>query len=503
VSNYVLLTGATGLVGRYLVRDLLLEGRKLCLVLRASEKETIHQRVEGILQFWEQQFGRPLPRPVCFEGDVAEPSLGLNADQRRWVKRHCRHVLHNAAVLTFHGMDRQGEPWKTNLTGTQHVLALCRDLALRDLHYVSTAYVCGCRQGLIREHELDCGQTFRNDYEHSKFEAEKLVRQAEFLDELTIYRPAVISGDSRTGYTSTYHGVYFYLKLMSVLVWNREPGPDGVRYTPVRLNMTGDEPRNVVPVDWVSGVICRLFVNPRAHGRTYHLAPDRGVTPRELIEAGYKYFNSRGVEFVGSKRDQALTPMSAMDQAARENTAIYEPYDVSDPEFDTTNLRQMAADLPCPKIDQAMLHRYWRYGEGDRWGKRRVPKPEVPFCVAEYLADLKSSHGTSRFGNGRYKRHEVGLDVLGPGGGQWNLVISGHRIASIEPGIPENCPVLYQLPSCVFAQFAIGALPVRYELLRFRQWNRTLSNGDLGDAVARALFPQAVGVGEVETVEAR
>src|SRR5262249_37673737 len=150
----------------------------------------------------------------------------------------------------------------------------CREVGLRDLHHVSTAYVCGLRAGPIREDEdLDGGQGFRNDYEQSKFEAERLVRAAPFLDRLTVYRPALIVGASRTGYPSSYPGLYPYLQFAWVLLRYMQPGPDGRYFVPVRLNLTGEEPRNLVPVDWVSAVIAHLVQRPEHHGRTYHLTP--------------------------------------------------------------------------------------------------------------------------------------------------------------------------------------------------------------------------------------
>jgi hypothetical protein len=60
---------------------------------------------------------------------------------------------------------------------------------------------------------------------------------------------------------------------------------DGVRHTPIRLPMSGDEPRNVVPVDWVSAVMTHLLGTSAVHGGTYHIAPDDPLTPRRIIDA--------------------------------------------------------------------------------------------------------------------------------------------------------------------------------------------------------------------------
>jgi nucleoside-diphosphate-sugar epimerase len=442
-----MLTGATGLVGRYLVHDLLSRGHRLAVLVRPTKKETAKERVESILQMWERRSGRLLPRPVCLEGDVNQPGLGLKPSDHEWVAHNCDRAIHNAAVLTFHGKCRDDDPWRTNVGGTRNTLAACREMGILDLHYVSTAYVCGTREGVIREDELDCGQDFRNDYEHSKLVAEKMVRDADFLEQLTIYRPAVIAGDSKTGYTTTYHGLYTYLRLISVLVWNQRPEPDGRRYTPVRLNMTGDEKRNIVPVDWVSALICRLFGTPEAHGGTYHLVPRTPLTPREIIEAGYKYFNSYGVEFYGPDANAAGSA-GAMDEAFHQSKAIYQSYESTDPTFDTTNTQKFAADLPCPRIDEAMLHRFWDYGEQDQWGKRRQPKATVPFWMRDQL-DSTAARTHADFGPNGLNRAEmplvVGLDISGPGGGQWQLLLRGSRIEDMERGLPVRASAMLRV----------------------------------------------------------
>ena len=196
---YTLLTGATGLVGRYLVRDLLLNEHNLAVVVRPSKRQTPVERMEEILQHWEKELGRALPRPVVLSGNICDPGFGFSDEDAAWVRQHCDSIIHSAAILEFYGKDRAGEPWRTNLDGTRHMIALCRDLQIHDINYVSTAYVAGIQEGVvIKEDSLSAGQTFRNDYEESKFLAESLVREIDFTDKVTVYRPAVIAGDSRT-----------------------------------------------------------------------------------------------------------------------------------------------------------------------------------------------------------------------------------------------------------------------------------------------------------------
>lgn len=217
MKDYALVTGATGLLGRYLMRDLLLADARLAVLVRPSRKASARHRVENVMCYWDRELGRTLPRPVVLEGEINEPDLGLDARDIRWVAEHCGRVLHNAASLTFESTSPTGEPWRSNIEGTRHVLELCRQAGIRQFHHVSTAYVCGLRQGLILESDVDVGQKLSNDYEKSKLESEKLVRGSEFLDQVTVYRPAIIIGDSQNGHTTTYHGFYAPLQAVSAI----------------------------------------------------------------------------------------------------------------------------------------------------------------------------------------------------------------------------------------------------------------------------------------------
>lgn len=375
-EKFLLLTGATGLVGQYLLRDLLLAGQPVAVLVRGKGKKSADRRIEDILGHWERELGRSLPAPVVLAGDVSSDDLGLSPADRAWIKGHCRGVLHNAASLTFIGKSRDDEPWKSNFTGTANVLEFCRATGLRELHYMSTAYVCGKRTGTIYESELAVGQQFRNDYEECKLEAERLVRQADWLDRLTVYRPAVITGDSRTGYTATYHGVYSYIQFIWLVVQLLTRDPDGRLYYPLRLTITGGERRNLVPVDWVAGVTSHIVRHPQLHGRTYHLTPLRPATAGELHEAFAEYFRFYGTSFAGP------TPLRAEEMNEYEKmfysyVARYEEYLTTEPEFDSRNTQAAAPHLPCPHLDAACLHRLIDFAVHDRFGKRRAADRKI------------------------------------------------------------------------------------------------------------------------------
>src|SRR3954454_15704617 len=148
------------------------------------------------------------------EGDITDPRLGLAPQSYTDVTESLVAVHHLAAVYDL----AVGAPLaeRVNVAGTQHVLDLCtRAPHLERLHHVSTAFVAGTRSGLVFESELAMDQAFKNHYESTKFAAEVLVRAAMDRVPATVYRPAIVVGDSRTGETQKFDGPYFLLRLIA------------------------------------------------------------------------------------------------------------------------------------------------------------------------------------------------------------------------------------------------------------------------------------------------
>lgn len=374
--EHYLLTGATGLLGRYLVRDLTLEGVPLAVLVRGSRRQSPRERVESLIRTWENKLGKTLARPHVLEGDISQPGLGLSADDLAWAADHCGHLIHNAASLQFISTSRESEPWRSNVTGTRHVLDFCDAAGISQLHHVSTSYVCGLRHGRILESDLDEGQEWGNDYERSKVEAEKLVRGAGFAKPPTIFRPAIIVGDSRTGWTTTFHNFYVILQIAETLVNQRgERDATGlINASEVEISVDGTERKNLVPVDWVSAVMSHVLTHPELHGRTYHLTPRCPITTRQIRDAIEAATGIYGLGFCGA--DSAREATSEYEELFREHMRVYDSYWRDDPVFDASNTRAAAPHLPCPHIDLAMLNHLsrvaidMRFRWNDRVGKQ-------------------------------------------------------------------------------------------------------------------------------------
>ena len=230
MKKYLLLTGATGFIGQYLLRRFLLLDVPVVVVVRSKPELSANDRIMSIVEQFEKEEGRELSRPICFTGDIGSEMLGLDDNVLDWFEHNCRAVLHNAASIRFHAPegDRTKDPYLSNVGGTRNVLDLCKFAGIEELHQVSTAYVSGARTDRCYEHELDVGQEFVNDYQISKVEAEKLTRSADFIKSLTVYRPGLVVGDSRTGFTTApdfglYHYIQFNTQIMKALAPKAKP----------------------------------------------------------------------------------------------------------------------------------------------------------------------------------------------------------------------------------------------------------------------------------------
>jgi thioester reductase-like protein len=367
--TYSLLTGASGLLGSYLLRDCLLAGHRIAALVRPTETQSAQERIDASLARWEEQIGQVLPRPVVLEGDLCRPDLSLTASDFDWIAKHCHAVIHGAASLTFFGLDRRSEPWLTNVEGTRRVLDLCGRCGIRQLHHVSTAYVCGLREGPILETELDLGQPMGNDYERSKLEAEKLVRSAALPQPPTIYRPSIIVGDSRTGYTSAFHGFYAMVKLAHTLCSQVAVGSITAEMIFRAFNLTGCERKDYVPVDWVSAVIAHVLGRPEHHGRTYHLTAAQptpvALWSRVIQEAVERY--SRWTD----PSDPACRDAAWGQEMFVQQAEIYRSYWRDDPQFDRTHTEAAVGHLPCPIVDHDMLLRMARFAICTNFSRHR------------------------------------------------------------------------------------------------------------------------------------
>ena len=465
MTGYLLLTGATGLLGRYLLRDLTLADIPLAVVVRRTRWESATQRIETAMAYWERELGRSLVRPVVLEGDVAEPSLGLSERDIDWVAANAEVIVHSAASLTFYAEDASGEPWRSNIQGTRNVLDLCERTGIRRCQHVSTAYVCGRRRERILETELDVGQEPGNDYELSKLLAEKEVLASPAFDQVTILRPSIIVGDSQSGFTTTYHGFYTPLRVSFALRQTASPEAWAQTNWLGQLSLTGAERKNLVPVDWVSAAMTEIIRRPELHGRTYHLTNPRPSTVAMMYEAMRRTLSEMEIPTTSRTSSATLEEMSAFSEQMK----VYESYWKDDPEFDSTGTETALPHLPCPAVDVETMLRLIRFALAANFGWPREAPATAAFEVDREIggwlqADRPAAGNPARL---RY----VSLGVSGGGGGQWHLVVDGGRLVGAGRGMRSGGGSTCYLTSATFAGLAHGESRSRTQSMPGDLWS--------------------------------
>jgi len=264
------ITGFPGFIANRLVERLARSTGKLILLVQPSLRERAKEelsRVAALTQREATTFHIAL-------GDISLPELGLSEVDRQWVRTETTRVFHLAAVYDL-AVARE-LAIKVNVQGTRNVSNFGRSLPrLRQFHHVSTCYVAGKREGRILETELKHDAGFRNFYEESKYLAELEVESLKRDLPVTIHRPAVVCGDSKTGETAKYDGVYYLI--FYLLRWPRGLSMLNIGNHEVALNL--------VPVDFVVDAMAALAFDELAIGKTLQLADPNPLTTNQLFNA--------------------------------------------------------------------------------------------------------------------------------------------------------------------------------------------------------------------------
>jgi thioester reductase-like protein len=335
----VLLTGATGFVGMELLRRFLSAGdRQIYALVRASDDHAAAERLPAH------------SRLTAVAGDIAQPGLGLSRASADRVTGDVSTVVHCAATVSFDlPLD---ESRRVNVDGTRNVVdTAARCPGLERLSYISTAYVAGEPPGLFREDQLDVGQSFRNAYEQSKFEAERMIRERAPDLPVQILRPSIIVGDSRTGHTSSFNVLYGPLKAFAR---GRIPAIPARRSSPV----------DIVPVDYVADRAYELATS--GPDGTFHLVAGRNATTvGRLLELSSRHLRrpSPTVLPPGLYR-RAVHPWLRRKYGGLRRMEVYFPYFSMRVRFDDRRLG------PAPPVE-SYFHRLMDFAQRARWG--RVP----------------------------------------------------------------------------------------------------------------------------------
>ena len=268
-NETIFVTGFPGFIAGRLVERLAREGVRFILLVQPSLVARAYQDIATIIS----KTGAAPENFSIIEGDITQPGLGLSPQDLDQAHAETNMLFHLAAIYDL-AVERELAQ-RVNVQGTEHVNEFAKSLPkLKRYHYVSTCYVAGRRRGLIREDELEHDAGFRNHYEESKYMSELSVDKLKSQLPVTIHRPAVVVGDSRTGETAKYDGIYYLIHYLRK--W-----PGGLSL----FNIGNSEVSlNLVPIDFVIEAMVALAKDERAAGVTVQIADPMPLTTEQLFD---------------------------------------------------------------------------------------------------------------------------------------------------------------------------------------------------------------------------
>ena len=252
-------TGATGFIGQFLVRNLMKRGEPIYVLVRKGSLS----KLAALRSEWGATEKDILP----IVGDLAKKNLGVSDADLKRLKGKVSHFFHLAAIydLKASAADQQA----ANVEGTRHAVQCAQALAAGCFHHVSSIAAAGLYDGVFREDMFEEAEDLDHPYFKTKHDSEAIVRN-ECRRPFRIYRPGFVVGDSKTGYIDKIDGPYYFFKFIQRMrtmlpPWMPMIGIEGGRI-------------NIVPVDYVADAMDYLAHKKGLDGKCFHLtdpAPNR------------------------------------------------------------------------------------------------------------------------------------------------------------------------------------------------------------------------------------
>lgn len=283
------LTGSTGFLGGRLIKNLLQHKRiEVYILVRNVEKA---ERLRDSFQMDEQK------RIHIFQGDITIPNAGLSKDDLEWLTGKIDGVYHLAALVKF-DLNLRDELFAANYDGTKHILELASLLQVKKFYYVSTAYTVGKLNKGVEELYPTDGE-FHNPYEESKVKSEHLVYSYRNKMDVSIFRPAIIVGDSKTGEADSQFTLYGFMRALGV--FKRKTARRRGEERTYRLVAAKNGTSNLVPVDYVADILSLAPEKAQAN-KIYHITnpdPPENIELLKILKDALQFENLSVVENSG------------------------------------------------------------------------------------------------------------------------------------------------------------------------------------------------------------
>ncbi|OLS35628.1 hypothetical protein BTR22_14320 [Alkalihalophilus pseudofirmus] len=266
----IFLTGSTGFLGGKLIKNLIEDtSHQLYVLVRNMEKG---MKVKSAFTAEEQE------RIHLLKGDITDVACGLSKENLKQLNNNIDAFYHLAALVKF-DLDLRDELFAINYNGTKHALDLAVKLGVESFHYVSTAYTVG-KRSLGVEELYDPSAEYNNPYEESKVKSEHLVFAYSDKMNVSIFRPSIIVGDSKTGEADSEFTLYGFMRALDL--FKRRVSRQNTSSGVYRLVANKEGTSNLVPVDYVADVLAVGLVKAEPN-KVYHITNPNPPNNMDLL----------------------------------------------------------------------------------------------------------------------------------------------------------------------------------------------------------------------------
>lgn len=378
----IVLTGATGFLGGFLMAGLLERGYYVTVLGRSSMDMRLSDRLSGLVQW----FGMTDPgeRLCAFETDFSKKHLGLDDAAYARVCAAAGKVIHCASDISFAERNK-ARVMATNVSSLPALLELAADARAEHLYYVSTAYAAGMREGICMETPLTT-DSFNNVYEESKAQAERII--GDYCENrnipLSILRPSIVYGHSKTGAALKFNALYYPVKSLMYIrdiyikdiveqeakhskQWGVSLGDDGILCLPLAIYLPNKGTVNLIPVDYFVETALSIIENSRS-GDIYHITSDHPSDMTTLSEYCERFLGVRGIYALWDLPDKkpSLNPAEELFDRFMEP---YRPYLSDRRIFDRSRTESITSGLSAP-FTYEIFERCMAYAVACDWGKK-------------------------------------------------------------------------------------------------------------------------------------
>jgi nucleoside-diphosphate-sugar epimerase len=272
----IFITGATGFLGQYLVRELSSQFETIYILSRNSDFQSFND----------------LPNVQLVKGDITQLEIIDNHNIRDQLLEECDFVVHAAGLYDLSA--EHSECYLQNVVGTQNTIHFVKKMKkLKAFYYISTIAVGDNQSFFLEEDYLPPRKNFNDFYSETKYLAEIMVRELHAMLAVRIIRPGIIIGDSKTAKMDKTDGPYYLIRAMEKYAGLLKSVP----FIPLSFNPRTKIP--LIPVDhcarYISLLISRDTGAPEL--KTYHLISNEIPTVKEFLVDLNKAFGFKDVGY--------------------------------------------------------------------------------------------------------------------------------------------------------------------------------------------------------------